>query len=165
MTINMVPPSARDRLGRVIEAATLALLGGFLARTFIALLLTLGNESPAAALAVGWGFFLWPGAIDSLLLMFHAKPIFTPSLLLWTAFGVGFFAGMMDGFWRIHRWRRAGVLGFLLDLTWGLAGSTNGCLLHLLNVGWAQRHDLKRAGAHHNQKVFLINSGNEITLG
>jgi hypothetical protein len=152
-------------LGRAVEAAVLAPLGGFLARTFIGLLLAAGNDSPSAALAVGWGFFLWPGAIDALLMLLHTGPVFTPPVLLWTAAVVGSFVGMMDGIKRIHRWRGSGVPGFVLDVTWGLAGSTNGCLLHLLNFAWARAQDNPRGGAHRYLNGFCVKAGYAITLG
>jgi hypothetical protein len=152
-------------LGRAVEAAILAPLGGLLARTFVGLLLSAGNDSPSAALAVGWGFFLWPGAIDTLFLLFHTGPIFTAPVLLWAAAAVGSFVGLMDGLRRIHRWRGTGVVGFFLDATWGLAGSTNGCLLHLLNFAWADAKDDPRRGAHRYLNGFRVKSGYAITLG
>ena len=151
--------------GRAVEAALLAPVGGVLARAFIGLLLTAGHNSPAAALAVGWGFFLWPGVIDTGLMLLRIEPIFTPPVLLWTATVVGFFVGMMDGFWRIHPCRGAGVLAFVLDVTWGLAGSTHGCLLHLLNFPWAHMQDKARAGAHRYFNGFRVKAGYAITLG
>ena len=39
---------------------------------------------------------------------------------------VGSFVGLMDGLGQVHAWRGAGALTFVLDTTWGLAGSTNG---------------------------------------
>ena len=127
--------------------------------------LAAGHDSSAAALALGWGFFLWPGVLDTLLLMLHAKPVFTPSVLLWTAAVVGSFVGMMDGIGRIHRWRTLGGLEFLLDVTWGLAGSTNGCLLHLFNFAWAHAQDGPRRGAHRYFNGFRVKAGYAITLG
>ncbi len=94
-----------EALGRAGEAAALAALGGFLARTFVSLLLSLGRDSPSAALAVGWGFFLWPGATDALLALLGVPPLFTPTALRWTAAVVGSLIGASDGLGRIHRWR------------------------------------------------------------
>ncbi len=94
-----------EALGRAGEAAALAALGGFLARTFVSLLLSLGRDSPAAALIVGWCFFLWPGATDTLLKLLGAPPLFTPTVLRWTAAAVGSLIGATDGLGRIHRWR------------------------------------------------------------
>jgi hypothetical protein len=155
----------RAMFSRAVEAAVLAPLGGFLARTFIRLLLAAGNNSPAAALTVGWGFFLWPGASDALLAMLHVGPIFTPPVLMWTAAVVGSFVGMMDGIWRIHLWRGPGAPAFLLDVTWGLAGSTNGCLLHLFNFALGNHQDDPRGGAHRYHDGFSVRAGYAITLG
>jgi len=154
-----------DLLGRAGEAAALAALGGFLARTFVSLLLSLGRDSPAAALAVGWGFFLWPGAIDTFLTLVGVAPLFTPTVLRWTATAVGSFIGMADGFGRIHRWRGAGALTFALDVTWGLAGGTNGCLIHLFNFARAVREDAPRSGAHRYFNGFRIKAGYAVTMG
>ncbi len=151
--------------GRAVEAAILAPLGGLLARTFVGLILSAGNNSPAAALTVGWAFFLWPGVIDTLLLLLHVGPVFTAPILLWTAAVVGSFSGMMDGLKRIHPWHRMGAAGFLLDATWGLAGSTNGCLLHLVNFAWADAKDEPRRGAHRYFNGFCVKAGYAITLG
>ena len=52
---------------RGIEAAILAVLGGLLARGFISILLGSANDSAGAGMAVGWGFFLVPGFVDTLL--------------------------------------------------------------------------------------------------
>jgi hypothetical protein len=164
MTINMLPPG-KKRLGRIGEAAVLAAFGGLLACAFIAAILAAANDSPSAALAVGWAFFLWPGAADSLLVMLHARPVFAPSLLVWTAFGVGSFVGWMDGLWGVHRWRALGLLGFLLDVTWGLAGSTSAVLVHLLNMGWGRHADDPRIGAHRYLNGFRVKGGYAITLG
>src|ERR1043165_7497994 len=52
-------------LWRGIEAAILAVTGGMLARSFISILLGSANDSHGAGLAIGWGFFLVPGLIDT----------------------------------------------------------------------------------------------------
>ena len=54
---------------------------------------------------------------------------------------------------------------FLLDVTWGLAGSTNGCLLHLINLAWARGQDNPRSGAHRYFNGFRVKAGYAITLG
>jgi hypothetical protein len=153
-------------LGRAVEAAALAPLGGFLARTFVGLLLYAGGDSPAAALAVGWAFLLWPGAVDTLLVALHVGPVFTPAALLGSAAAVGSYVGLMDGLWRVHAWPRAGVLLFVLDTTWGLAGSANGCLVHLANlVLRARRGAESRRGCHHYLNGFRFKRGYAVTLG
>ncbi len=154
-----------DILGRAGEAAALAALGGFLARTFVSLLLSAGRDSAAAALAVGWGFFLWPGAIDTLLELLGVPPLFTPTVLRWTAAVVGSLIGMTDGLGRIHRWRGAGVPTFALDVTWGLAGGTNGCFVHLFNLARAVREDAPRSGTHRYFDGFRVKAGYAVTLG
>jgi hypothetical protein len=97
--------------------------------------------------------------------MLDDKPIFTAPVLLWVAAVVGAFAGMMDGLWRVHRWAGLGVLWFLLDVTWGLAGGTNACLLHLVNVPWGRHTDEPRTGAHRYYRGFFAKHGYALTLG
>jgi hypothetical protein len=72
---------------------------------------------------------------------------------------------MMDGLWRIHRWRGLGVLTFLSDVTWGLAGSTNGCLFHIVNNFWAGHPDEPRNGAHRYFSGFRFKPGFAVTQG
>jgi hypothetical protein len=153
-------------LGRCVEAAVLAPLGGLLARAFMTLLLTAGGDSSSAALVVGWSFFLWPGAVDTLLALLHCEPIFTPAVLAWSATVVGAFVGLMDGLHRVHSWRGPGALLFVLDVTWGLAGSTNGCLLHLANLLLrAHRDAAPHQGAHRYLDGFRFKAGFAVTLG
>lgn len=150
---------------RCLEAAVLAPIGGFLADLFVGVLLAAAHDSPAACLTVGWALFLWPGAIDTLLGLLGAPPLFTPSVLLGTAAAVGAFAGMMDGVWRVHRWAGPGMSWFLLDVTWGLAGTTNACVLHLVNIPWGRHIDEPRAGAHRYHRGFFARRGYALTLG
>ena len=154
-----------NRLLAGLEAASLASAGGFLARLFVAALLTGAHDSPAACLTVGWAFFLWPGAIDTLLQLLGAPAVFTAPVLLWVATAVGAFAGLMDGVWRVHRWAGPGALWFLLDVTWGLAGTTNACLLHLVNIAWGGHTDEPRAGVHRYHRGFFAKRGYALTLG
>src|SRR5713226_8961371 len=86
------------------EAATLAVLGGFLARTFVSILLAAGGNSRGAGLAIGWGFFLVPGIVDSIAGIFGAHPLTSPEALLWIAASVGAFTGTMNGLYLIHPW-------------------------------------------------------------
>jgi hypothetical protein len=56
----------------------------------------------------------------------------SPSALAMTALLMGMFAGMLDGTWNVIP---AGYLPhFLLDKTWGLSGTANGCTVHLYNL-------------------------------
>jgi hypothetical protein len=72
---------------------------------------------------------------------------------------------MIDGLWRIHRWKGIGTLAFLLDVTWGLAGTTNACLLHFFNLAWAGHADEPRRGAHRYRRGFAFKKGFALTQG
>jgi hypothetical protein len=150
---------------RAGEAALLAFTGGLLARSFISILLSLGKDSPQAGLAIGWGFFLWPGAIDTVAGIFGARLVTTPAALLLIATFVGAFTGMMDGIWKIHPWDGVGWLSFPLDVTWGLAGSTNASLIHLFNFAWAKHGEETRNAAHRYKKGFAFKPGFALTQG
>jgi hypothetical protein len=133
---------------RGLEAALLTVIGGLMARLFVALLLVWGGDSPVAHIAVGWGFFLIPGAVDTIAWLATGKVATSVDFLVWLATGVGAFTGFMNGFWRIHDWKGVGWLAFPLDVTWGLAGATSGSLLHLINFAWAGHADETRYDAH-----------------
>lgn len=148
-----------------LETALLAFGGAFLARTFISILLDLGGNTPAAGLLVGWGFFLWPGAIDTVFGFFGAQLLTTPDRLLWIAIGVGGFCGLMDGVHRVRSADPAGVATFALDTTWGLGGTTNGCLLHIFNTFAATHQDDGRRNAHRYDGGFHIKKGYAFTQG
>jgi hypothetical protein len=132
------PATAVKRAG---EAFLLAVLGGFLAHAFISALLDLGDDSTGAGLLVGWGFFGVPGLVDSVAFVFGADdPILTrPDRLLGLAAIVGCVTGGLHGAYRIYDWRRWGVVQFVLDVTWGLLGSTLGALVHLYNCFFGTR--------------------------
>ena len=133
---------------RGFEAALLAVIGGLVARLFIALLLVGGGDSPLAHIAVGWGFFIVPGAVDTIAWLATGKVATSADFLVWMGTVVGAFTGFMNGFWRIHDWKGVGWLAFPLDVTWGLAGATSGSLLHLINFAWAGHADETRYDAH-----------------
>jgi hypothetical protein len=61
--------------------------------------------------------------------------------LLWIALVVGGLVGLFDGLWATHKWAGLGVPAFLLDVTWGLGGNTNGVLMHLINFAWGDHGD------------------------
>lgn len=163
--LKMREPAGQAAL-RGMESALLALFGGLVARAFISILMGAASNSPGAGLAVGWGFFLWPGAVDTIAKIFGSGPVLTtPAALMWMASGVGAFTGMMDGLWQTHRWRGPGALTFLADITWGLAGATNGCLFHLFNFAWATHACEPRSGAHRYESGFRFMSGYAVTQG
>ena len=140
---------------RGIEAAILAVLGGLLARGFISILLGAANDSPGAGMAVGWGFFLVPGIVDTLAYIFGGHAILTtPEILLLFATIVGGFTGMMGGIYKIYRWAGLGLLAFPLDVTWALAGNTVGCALHVVNIGWGDHGTEEEENAHRYASGF-----------
>jgi hypothetical protein len=124
-----------DILERSWETMTMVILGGFIARTFVGLLLFAAKDSPEAILAVGWFYLLWPGAIESVARIFTSEPTWMgPEALLWIAATVGSIHGLADGVWRNRRPVGPLPFTFVVDLTWGLLGSTNGALFHIVNI-------------------------------
>lgn len=160
----------KDGAGSIVlsgfEAAILAFLGGLIARSFISFLLWLGHDSDNAGLLLGWGFFLWPGVFDTVARFFGKQYLTRPIVLLWIAASVGAFTGMMDGMWQIHKWDGIGSVAFALDETWGLAGSTNGDLLHVVNFAWGD-HVVgeTRTDAHRYKGGFAVKPGFAFTQG
>jgi hypothetical protein len=147
----------KQSLPRGLEAGGLALLGGFLAQTCIVLILSSANHSDGVAVLAGWGFFLWPGAINTIpWLLGHELPI-PADALPWMAAVVGGVVGMMDGLWSTRGW--LGLLSFPLDVTWGLAGNTNGCLMHLVNFAWGDHPDIDASGYGSRYDAHIYKSG------
>lgn len=151
--------------GRLAEAALLGVLGAALSSSFIAFLLEAADQPALATHVVGWAFFLWPGVVDSLALLIGGAPVVSPHALIGLGGSVGALTGAMDGFWGIHRWRREGAASFVADLTWGLAGTTQGCLVHLVNLGWGQHVGDRRLGAHRYDRGFAFRPDYAVTLG
>jgi len=96
-------------LSRALESAPVAFAGSFLLRGLLFGVLALRPPTPATEFAVGWAFLLWPGAVNTVGLLFDMQLLTSPGRLLWVATDVGAFAGMMDGLWRIHRWEGTGT--------------------------------------------------------
>lgn len=159
-----------DGAGNVVlsalEAAVLAFVGGLLARSFISLLLWTGRDEPNVSFVLGWAFFLWPGVVDVIPRLMHKQYATRPVVLLWIASSVGSFTGMMDGMWQTHQWVGPGVLAFALDETWGLAGTTQGDLLHVVNFTWGD-HVVgeTRTDVHRYKSGFAVKSGFAFTQG
>jgi hypothetical protein len=139
-----------------LESAVLTIVGGLLARGVVSVLLTAADDPDKAAKAIGWAFFLVPGMVDAVAGLAGERLLTTPGALMWIATTVGAFAGLMDGVWKIHDWKGLGWLGFPLDLTWGLAGTTLGGLLHLINFSWGDHAEDGRSGSHHYQSGFRL---------
>ena len=152
-----------------IETAALALFGGFITRAFISIILASANDSHGVSLAVGWGFFFIIGVIDTIIYFIVQHPILTsPDVILWIAAAVGAFSGMMCGIWRIYDWDGLGVPGFFLDHTWGLSGTTNAALLHLINFAWGDHADEtfdRRRNNHRYKSGFALNRDFAFTQG
>jgi hypothetical protein len=147
----------RDRpLSRGLQGAILAVLAGFLGRTFVSLLMLSADDSPEAGLLIGWAFFLWPGAIDTVLTIVDEPVLTTPENLMWIATGVGALTGMFDGIYRIYDWSGVGAPAFFMDKTWGLAGSTNSGLLHLVNLVWGGHTEEPGKNAHRYTSGFRV---------
>jgi len=155
----------RTALLRGLEIGLLAFFGGTLARGFIGLALALGKDSPTAIAAATWIFFPWAGLVSSLWAVVSGHPLLSRDGLLWFALGVGSFVGIMDGVWRIHPWVGVGVLSFVLDVTWGLTGNLNACLLHVWNF-FGGGHALEpRTGAHRYARGFYVKKDFAFTQG
>lgn len=139
-----------------LEAALAAFFGGLISRIFISVLLGAAQNQGEAGFVVGWAFFLWPGVVDTIAHLFgNPNPVLAaPDQLLWIATGVGALTGMMDGFWRTQPWVGWGAFSFLLDVTWGLAGATNGALVHLVNTYWGDHAADGRTSAHRYREGF-----------
>ena len=133
------------------------MFGALLSRAFTAGLLNLGDGTPGSSLIIGWAFFLWPGAIDTVARLFGERVLTTPDKLLFIASVVGGFTGMMNGLWDIYRWRGPGALTFISDVNWGLAGNTNAALIHIFDFAWAEQPGTQN-GAHRYESGFRIKS-------
>jgi hypothetical protein len=149
-----------------LEAVILTVLGGLVARAFISFLMGWANESAAAGVAVGWGFFLIPGIVGTIPFLTHSSPLLTDvGSLLMIATLVGGMSGAMNGLWRIYDWGGLGWIAFPLDVTWALAGNTLGCLLHIINFAWGDHGDEPRPNAHRYASGFRLQSGFAFTQG
>ncbi|MCC6802642.1 MAG: hypothetical protein IT319_07140 [Anaerolineae bacterium] len=154
-----------------LETAAITFLGGFIARMFISIVLASANDSTEISLVAGWGFFFPIGVIDTIIYLIVQHPILTkPDVLLWIAAVVGGFSGMMSGIWRSYDWDGLGVPSFLLDSTWGLSGTFNACLLHLINFAWGDHaddpaHRDRRRNNHRYKSGFRIKGTFAFTQG
>ncbi|QFP74991.1 hypothetical protein [Deinococcus sp. AJ005] len=163
VVVGLAKRQAGWALLRGTEAALLLVLGAFLARVFIAWLLSLAVHPERAGFVLGWAFLLWPGLLDTLPTLFGSQWLTSPDRLLNIVTAVGAGVGFMNGLWGIH-----GLLGFLtfpLNVTWGLGGNTNGLLLHLINFAWGGHSDETRREAHRYSSGFRIKSDYAFTQG
>lgn len=90
----------------------------------------------------------------------------------WWLFGavIGGVNGVVSGSTRIYEWRAAsGRMGFLLDSTWGLVGTTSAVVTHLVNAVWPNAGYLRqlseRSGVHVYRRGLVLRPGFVVTLG
>lgn len=126
---------------RALETALTTTAGALLARAAIVALLDLGHRSDAAVAATSVFMLIWPGVANLPALLGGGSPAVGAGSLEWIAFAAGAGIGFFDGLWGVYRWAGEGIVTFVLDLTWGLPGSVNGLLLHLINAAWAGHAD------------------------
>ncbi|MBO9560188.1 MAG: hypothetical protein J7515_16590 [Caulobacter sp.] len=167
LIVRLVKGDGSAALWRVLETFLTATFGAFLARTFISIMLSVGGDSDAAVTVTSLLFFIWPGVVNLISLGF-GHPVIGVEALLWIALVVGGLVGLFDGLWATHKWAGLGAPAFLLDVTWGLGGNTNGVLMHLINFAWADHGDgpdENRHDAHRYKQGFAIRSGFAFTQG
>jgi hypothetical protein len=140
LIVRLVKGDGAAALWRSLESFLLAMLGGFMARALISVVLSLGHDSNGAVVVTSLIFFIWPGVINLVSLAF-GDPVMGVHALLWIALVVGGLIGLFDGLWATHDWAGLGLPEFLLDVTWGISGNANGVLLHLINFAWAHHAD------------------------
>ena len=168
LIVRLVKGDGADSLLRALETFLTGALGAFLAHTFIYLMLAAGKHSDLTITLTSFFFFIWPGLVNVISqLAVHHPVIGEPGVLL-IALVVGGGVGVMDGLWAIHNWKGLGWLAFPLDITWGLAGSTNGLLLHVINFAWAGHADGDdeiRHDAHRYASGFRLKQNFVFTQG
>jgi hypothetical protein len=153
---------------RALETFLTGTFGAFLAHTFIYLMLSAGGHRPIAVTLTSLFFFIWPGVVNVVSHLASGNPVIDEGAVLWIALVVGGLVGVMDGLWATHKWLGIGPIGFLLDVTWGLGGSTNGVLLHLFDTiltTHADGPDEIRHEAHRYIKGFRIKTDFVFTQG
>lgn len=121
-------------LWRMLETLLTGALGAFLAHAFVYLMISAGGHSKTVVTLTSLFFFIWPGLVNVVTHLITGHPVIGESGVLWIALVAGGFVGVMDGLWATHRWLGIGPVAFLLDITWGLGGSTNGLLLHVYDT-------------------------------
>ncbi len=139
LSVRLIKGDRAGALWRMLETFLTGALGALLAHAFVVLLLRAGGHSDTAVTLTSLFFFIWPGLINVAAHLATGHPVIAESGVLWISLVVGGAVGVMDGLWATHRWLGVGPIAFLLDVTWGLGGSTNGLLLHLFDT-LAGRH-------------------------
>jgi hypothetical protein len=153
---------------RAFETYLTGAIGAFLAHLFIYLMLAAGGHRDATVTLTSLLYFIWPGLVNVISEIAAHRAVIDETALLWIALIVGGAVGVMDGLWATHRWLGLGLIAFPLDVTWGLAGSTNGLLLHLIDTFATSHADGEgetRTEAHRYIKGFRIRKDFLFTQG
>jgi hypothetical protein len=169
--------SSRARMfSRAVEGAITAVLGAALARFALGYCLEAAHAleptgTPEAAQKVTKAAFtlLWAGVpilglIDTIPYLRDSVLFSTPNVVLWIGTAIGGLTGAINGAGRIYPWIGVGALAFILDVTWGIAGSGLGFLWHLVNLSKTYSYD-ERAAAHRYLPGVTIAGADASTLG
>src|SRR5580765_7711574 len=105
-----------------LESFVTTAVGGWLSFAFVSVLLWLGKDPRAAAVAVGTLFLLWPlplnilwGGVVVTLALATSPLLFDAKVLPWFAWIAGSLIGLFDGYRQIHSWWGWGVPAFASD--------------------------------------------------
>ncbi len=164
-------------LSRAVEGGICALVGGVLARLVFGYCLDGvdafdGTGEPtkqvtSAALTLLWAGVPILGVVDTIAWLADDVIFSTPTILLWIVMAIGGVTGAANGAGRIYPWVGVGIPALLLDVTWGLAGSGLGLLLHLINIPidkYKYAYD-DRKGAHRFDPGFRLVGNYAFTQG
>jgi hypothetical protein len=168
LIVRLVKGDGANSLWRALETFLTGASSAFLAHSFIYLLLDAGDHSDLTVTLTSVFFFIWPGLVNVVSQLASGHPAIGESSVLSIALIVGGAVGVMDGLWSIHNWKGLGWIAFPLDMTWGLAGSTNGLLLNAINFAWgdhADGEDENRRDAHRYKSGFRLKSGFAFSQG
>jgi hypothetical protein len=169
LIVRLIKGDGVDSLFRTLETFLTGTFGAFLAHSFIYLMLAAGKHSPLTVTLTSLFFFIWPGLINVVSQVVTHHPVIGETAVLNIALAVGGAVGVMDGLWATHDWKGLGWIAFPLDVTWGLGGSTNGVLLHVINFAWADHADdpdtENRHEAHRYKSGFRLKGRFVFTQG
>ncbi|HUO90311.1 MAG TPA: hypothetical protein VMU08_14145 [Rhizomicrobium sp.] len=168
LVVRLVKGDGAKSLLRALETLLTGALGAFLAHAFIYLMLAAGGHGELTVTLTSLFFFIWPGLVNVVSQIASGHAVIGEGAVLWIALFVGGVVGVMDGLWATHKWLGVGPLAFLLDVTWGLGGSTNGVLLHLIDTiatSHADGPNEIRREAHRYIKGFRIKTDFVFTQG
>jgi hypothetical protein len=148
----------------IIETVLTTLVGAAVSGSLVAWLLT-AADSRWGRLVIGWLFVLPAGVIDTIPALFNIPVLTRAPVLIALAAVVGATTGYVGGRYQAYDWRNKGVLQFLADLTWGLAGSTIAAVMHGVNHALGHRPQDHRTGAHRYDAGFTTGKRFAFTQG